>query len=266
MMVLWWKSTALATSAHYCMVAPGSTPSTSTASVASRALSHTSLYTLLRQYRCWLSHVHHMDNSHIPKDFLYSHLALCKNSKLHIAIVPAHMQEGHGGPGDQLWVLKDLTINCPKRRNTLKQHLKFRHIPESSRRQPSLQKAMRLHRQSLDLTSTNTAKQIIFSANKWQFFLFSCYYFKSKFALISCTFTALTALKTIFCQLFKVNEDISPMFPSKASWQWKLVSLPFFCISYDQALPTRGTTLGLWFGDCFGHTIIDKIQAVSSLS
>lgn len=116
--------------------------------------------------RCWLSHVHHMDNSHIPKDFLYSHLALCKNSKLHIAIVPAHMP----------------------------------------------------------------------------------------------------ALKTIFCQLFKVNEDFSPMLPSKASWQWKLVSLPFFCISYDQALPTRGTTLGLWFGDCFGHTIIDKIQAVSSLS
>lgn len=166
MMVLWWKSTALATSAHYWMVAPGSTPSISTASIASRALSHTSLYRLLRQHRCWLSHVHHMDNSHIPKDSLYSHLALCKNSKLHIAIVPAHMP----------------------------------------------------------------------------------------------------ALKTIFCQLFKVNEDISPMFPSKASWQWKLVSLPFFCISYDQALPTRGTTLGLWFGDCFGHTIIDKIQAVSSLS
>lgn len=63
-----------------------------------------------------------------PKIPLYSHLALCKNSKLHIAIVPAHMP----------------------------------------------------------------------------------------------------ALKTIFCQLFKVNEDISPMFPSKASWQWKLVSLPFF--------------------------------------
>lgn len=128
MMVLWWKSTALATSAHYWMVAPGSTPSISTASIASRALSHTSLYRLLRQHRCWLSHVHHMDNSHIPKDSLYSHLALCKNSKLHIAIVPAHMP----------------------------------------------------------------------------------------------------ALKTIFCQLFKVNEDISPMFPSKASWQWKLVSLPFF--------------------------------------